>query len=371
VLGAEPSERYEELFDQGQIEYIFEAGRDFAAEVERQPETARRVALQRVREHVDSTYDVVHFLHTDDMLEECYRDLRGWNSPAVVGSLNGAFFRGRAFGDTPLTLVSDRLFHPVIADLLPIRSNKATLYRCLRDNLFDHLLVPTEGARTTLERYIPRSVGDPLTVVPDPVKPWYDELPDQESARLSLDLPPETPILLCFGGMRAEKGVYLLLDALESYQGPEFKMVVAGSPTDVDGGDLDHVRNLAVDLDARTGFVPEAAVPQYFAAADSAVLPYRRSFGELRPSGVFQKACASHLPIVGPDFGFFQQRIETHGLGWTFAAGDATSLANTLETAVTDVTTDVNHEAFEKYVAGQSFHRMAEETETVYRRVLE
>lgn len=371
VLGPEPSERYEEMFDQGQIEYLFKAGRDFATKLEQQPKTARRIALQRVRDYVDQMYDVIHFLHADDIIEEYYRDLRDWNSPPVVGSLNGAFFRGRAFGDVPLTLASDRLFHPVIADLLPIRSNKATLYRCLRDGLFDHLLVPTEGARTTLERYVPRSVGDPLTVVPDPVKPWYDELPNQESARQSLDLPPETPILLFFGGMRAEKGVDLLLDALESYQGPEFKMVVAGSPIDVDEGDLDRVQNRQVDLDARTGFVPEAAVPQYFAAADGVVLPYRRSFGGLRPSGVFQKACASHLPVVGPDFGFFQHRIETHDLGLTFAADDATSLARTLGTAVTDMITDVDQDAFERYVTDHSFHRLAEEAEAVYRAVLE
>jgi glycosyltransferase involved in cell wall biosynthesis len=203
------------------------------------------------------------------------------------------------------------------------------------------------------------------------VKPWYDELPDQESARRSLDLPLETPILLYFGDMRAEKGVDLLLDALESYQGPEFRMVVAGSPTDVDEGELDYVRNPAVNLDARTQFVPEASIPQYFSVADGAVLPYRRSFGELRPSGVFQKACASHLPVVGPDFGFFQRRIEAHDLGLTFAAGDATSLARTLETAVTDMITGVDEDAFERYVTDHSFHRLAEEAEAVYRAVLE
>lgn len=368
MLAGGPTTRYEDMFAGDRIEYLFEDGDDFANRLDSDPDGARDAAFERLERILDTTYDVVHFLHVDNMLKECYRNLRQWDNVPIIASLNGNFFNRPLFRDRPLTIATDRMFHPLVADYLPIRNNRATLYRCLQEGVFDHLFVPTEGAKRSLKRFIPAAIEDPITVVPDPIDPWYDRLPETTHARTVLNLNASGPVMLVFGQMRAEKGIPILINALEAYDGIECTFLLAGPPADVSETQLS-VQNPAISLDVRAEFVPEESVPMYFAAADGAVFPYRRNFGTVRPSGVFGKACASHLPIVGPNFGFFKKRIEGYDLGMTFEAGDSTSLARTLESFVAGLEETIDESRFEEYVESQSFEQLAERTANTYERV--
>jgi glycosyltransferase involved in cell wall biosynthesis len=196
-------------------------------------------------------------------------------------------------------------------------------------------------------------------VVPDPVNPWLKDLPGQKSARRELGIPIDDPTLLYFGEMRFEKGVDLLCDALESYDGPGFTMVLAGSPTDIDKRKLTNLHNPRITFDIRAEFVPKQDIPTLFSASDGVVFPYRRSFGKYRPSGVFQKACAAHRPVLAPDFGFFANRISKYDIGATFSAGDVHSLTKEINDFVETAAKTQNADQFESYVSTQTYQNLA------------
>jgi glycosyltransferase involved in cell wall biosynthesis len=169
--------------------------------------------------------------------------------------------------------------------------------------------------------------------------------------------------------MRFEKGVDLLCDALDSYEGPGFTMVLAGSPTDIDKRKLTNLHNPRITFDIRAEFVPKQDIPTLFSASDGVVFPYRRSFGKCRPSGVFQKACAAHRPVLAPNFGFFANRISKYDLGATFSAGDVHSLTEKLGVFVEMTRNTLDANQFESYVSTQTFQSLASITIDRYERI--
>ena len=368
-LGPEPSERYTRHFADLNISYLFPDGRDFKSELKRAPSEARKSALRRVKQYAGPEYDVIHLLHMDDLIEEFYEEFTGDLGTPVVGTLNGEFFSSTRWRDAPLTLLNDRLFLPSIATYLPVRNNKTTLYRCFNSGILEHLFVPTEPAAESIDRYVSGSVRSGMSVVPDPVEPWLDTLPNQANARRELEIPIDDPTLLYFGEMRFEKGVDLLCDALDGYDGQGFTMILAGSPTDTDKRKLADLQNPKITLDIRPEFIPEKDVPTLFSASDGVVFPYRRSFGEYRPSGVFQKACAAHRPVLAPDFGFFASRISKYGVGLMFSAGDVHSLIKKLGEFVEKTRNTPDTDRFESYVSTQTYQNLAAITVDRYERV--
>lgn len=369
-LGPEPTERYTSHFDDLNSSYLFPDGRDFKTELQQSPSEARTSALRRVKRYAGSEHDIIHLLHMDDLIKEFYEEFTGDFGTPIVGTLNGAFFSSTRWRDAPLTLFSDRLFTPRIAPYLPARNNKTTLYRCFKSGILEHLFVPTDTAAEALDRYVPESVQNGLSVVPDPVNPWLEDLPDQATARRELGIPIDDPTLLYFGEMRFEKGVDLLCDALDIYDGPGFTMVLAGSTTDIDKRKLTNLYNPRITFDIRAEFVPEQDIPTLFSASDGVVFPYRRLFGEYRPSGVFQKACAAHLPVLAPDFGFFANQISMYNLGITFSAGDVHSLTEKLGDFVEITANPPNSNQLESYVSTQTYQNLATDTIDSYECVL-
>src|SRR4051794_20198158 len=91
--------------------------------------------------------------------------------------------------------------------------------------------------------------------------------------RRELGLSPSTFVFLCFGEVRAYKGLDRLLDAWRSASLPDAALVVAGRP--VDAASSEAVET-AARADARIkpllGFVPDERVTELFGACDAAVI---------------------------------------------------------------------------------------------------
>ncbi|GAB3330225.1 hypothetical protein GCM10027355_36590 [Haloplanus salinarum] len=367
-LGPAPTDRYEEFLGPD-ASFLFDGDDGFVDRLDNRPAAARTEAVKRLYDRSLDRFDIIHFLAADTILENLLHEYGGRSIPPVVLSLNGSFFRHVPFDDAPLTVISDWLFETIGGHWYPVRNNLPTLSRALRSGFASHVTVPTTPALERLESVFDKELGDGISLAPDPTVPWRDNLPDPESARRDLDLPEDRYVLLYFGEMRAEKGVELLIDALKRYSGEPATVVLAGSPTDIDTRLLRSVDNEHLHTVVHDEFVPQELVPVYFAAADAVILPYRASFGRERPSGVFQKACAAHRPVIVPDFGVFRRAVARYGVGIGFEPGNSDALAGRLASMAADAKRVTEAANFKEYCQVHSYDHLASQFESVYDRV--
>jgi glycosyltransferase involved in cell wall biosynthesis len=131
------------------------------------------------------------------------------------------------------------------------------------------------------------------TVVPHGIETPPRE--DRAAARAELGVQPDRVCVLCFGFLAPYKGLETAL-AAAAIAGDSVELVLAGGahPRAGDG----YARRLRADAprNARfTGYVPDADVARWFAAADLALLPYPRPFAS---SGPLALALAHGTPAL-------------------------------------------------------------------------
>jgi glycosyltransferase involved in cell wall biosynthesis len=138
------------------------------------------------------------------------------------------------------------------------------------------LLPITDALRRRLEaRYHTRLRDEQVVVAPDGVDlERYTGLPGPESARRELGLPPGLTVAGT-GHLYAGRGADLFLKLAADFPQTNF-LWVGGRPADVEAwrqravlAHLDHV--------TFTGFVPNASIPLYQAAAEVLLMPYGRT----------------------------------------------------------------------------------------------
>lgn len=164
----------------------------------------------------------------------------------------------------------------------------------------DAFLSLTESTREELERFVGNK---PSIVSPHPVYDHYGVKTDRETALAKLGLDPKYEYLLFFGLIRDYKGLDLLLRAFgnESFRARPVKLLVAGefytdrAPYD----QLIEELGLQDDVILNASFIPDAAVADYFNAADLLVQPYKTA----TQSGVTQIAYHFELPMIVTDVG--------------------------------------------------------------------
>ena len=138
-------------------------------------------------------------------------------------------------------------------------------------------------------------------------------------------LPPELPdsdgtVVLCFGLMRAYKGIDVLVEAWREIEHAELWIV--GAPR-MDVAPLRAAAPPGVRFVER--FVSEGEAAALFRRADLAVLPYR----EIEQSGVLFTALGFGVPLVLTDVGGFPE-VAAAGAAELVAPGDAAALHEAL-----------------------------------------
>lgn len=378
----------------------------------------RREAVRAAFDYFDgSEYDLVHLIELDDVLEPVDHYASSCSAlPPLLGRLDGGrFFRNtrryrattalahhptggdgyqwlqrRLFGDeatsaetrdwlyrlagpllqrAPVDTESDRdAFDQLIYSLI----KPATLRNSMDRGVYDHLFVQTEPAKEYLRALSPTYADRHVSVVPDPVDDWFDDLPPAAEARAELDIDETGTVLLTFGELRDEKGIDVLLDALERYDGQEFTTVIVGRPVDVSEEEVRAAKSRTdVRIHEVLEFIPEEHIPLYFAAADGVVVPYRPSFGAQRTSGPFQKAAASGLPVVAPAFGMFERRVSEWDMGLTFEPDSPADLARALRRFVPNPASTYDLESTRAYARSQSYEALTDDVLAQYRRMVE
>jgi len=154
----------------------------------------------------------------------------------------------------------------------------------------------------------------------------------RDEARAELGIGPDAFVFLCFGEIRAYKGIDRLLEAFAGADLPDARLVVAGRPVDQAS---DAAVRAAAARDSRIvpllGFVPDEQVTELFAACDAAVLARKPG-----TSGSLLLALSLDTPVVAPEASAYTDLLDGGAAGWLFDAAAPGKLAETLADAASD-----------------------------------
>ena len=140
--------------------------------------------------------------------------------------------------------------------------------------------------------------------------------------------------LLAFGTTRNDKGLDILLEALNGVNAP-FLLEIVGHEGKFDRQYIEeHTKNYASSVYTDLRFVNEEEKDEYFKNTDIVVLPYRKEFDGA--SGPLTEGVNQGKMIIGPDHGSLGRIIREHHLGYTFESENPESLGKVLEQALTD-----------------------------------
>ena len=175
--------------------------------------------------------------------------------------------------------------------------------------------------------YLPRR----LIIREAPFGPFTDLLgkPAGFDLRARLGIGREAFVVLAFGHVADRKNLDLVIAALAEM--PTVQLIVAGTTTSANDRPITYYADCArrAGVEQRVhfadGFIAEADIPAYFAAADAIALTYARGF--VSQSGVLQIAALWDRPLLasGGD-GPLRQTVETFDLGITVEPDSSTAI---------------------------------------------
>jgi beta-1,4-mannosyltransferase len=157
---------------------------------------------------------------------------------------------------------------------------------------------------------------------------YPDDVP-AAGARHGLGLAPTDRVFVCFGQLRAYKGVGALLEAFAGLPEPRLRLVIAGRPaTDADAQSVLAAARRDTRVRTHLGFVPDADVQRFLKAADFVVLPYR----DVLTSGTALLALSFARPLVVPRLGCLAE-LEVEGCAIAYDPDAPDALRTALATA--------------------------------------
>jgi beta-1,4-mannosyltransferase len=194
------------------------------------------------------------------------------------------------------------------------------------DVLVTHDHATAERARRELGRAFER-----LEIVPHPsYLGVYPAGRARAVVRAELGIAPDAFTFLCFGALRPEKSIDLVLDAFRAVDDPSLALVVAGIVEDA-GSRRSVLAASAVDDRVRPWLeqVPHERVAELFGAADVAV--FGRS--QVWTSGSLILALSLGVPAIASDLPPYDELLANGSAGWLFRPGDVESLSEAMHEA--------------------------------------
>jgi glycosyltransferase involved in cell wall biosynthesis len=252
---------------------------------------------------------------------------------------------------------------------IKVHYRKFLLHEMIRDFCFrsawkvcDALLVHTEGLREALSGFLGRS-HPPIHVTPHGV--WHRDGGPVPSAR------PDGRArdrLLFFGMIRPNKGVHVLLQALERLPGCD--LTIAGGIEEPHY--LERIRRMVqrfspgrVELIDR--YVSEDEATDLFRRSRLVILPYTNFTSQ---SGVLHQALAHGRPVVATEVGGLGECVRGWGIGQVVPPEDGRRLAEAIELSLNPVRHDAAMAAIARIRGELTWTRMAEATIDVYRSIV-
>ena len=174
--------------------------------------------------------------------------------------------------------------------------------------------------------------ADRVDVIPHGIMPLQNP-PGQKDARKKINLPLNRQIILFFGGIRPNKGLDVLLKALEivKSQNCRILLVIAGGLLGrfsfESYSDIIKKSGLSKHIQTFIKFIPEEDVDDFFAASDLVVLPYLKFEAQ---SGVLLRAYAHRKPVVVSNVGAMGELVSADNVGLVVEPGAKEPLAEAI-----------------------------------------
>ncbi|MBW7988970.1 MAG: glycosyltransferase [Planctomycetes bacterium] len=178
--------------------------------------------------------------------------------------------------------------------------------------------------------------ADQIDVIPHGIMPVQNP-PSLADARKKLNLPQDRQIILFFGGIRPNKGLDVLLKALEIVKAcnQQVLLVIAGGLLGRFNFDSysDMIRKAGLSEHVRTyiDFIPEEDVDYFFAASNLVVLPYLKFEAQ---SGVLLRAYAHKKPVIVSNVGAMGELVSSDNIGLAIEPGAVEPLAQAVINAL-------------------------------------
>jgi O-antigen/teichoic acid export membrane protein/glycosyltransferase involved in cell wall biosynthesis len=181
--------------------------------------------------------------------------------------------------------------------------------------------------------------------------------------------------LLCFGAIRRNKGIHLLLEAAARGELDGYRITVAGPPLEqeyLEGTVLplvDRARVAGVPVELSAEFVPDEDIASLFDAHSALVLPYTEEF--VAQSGTVFMALAHGLPVVATSVGGLAELMSKYRIGVTVREPTARALTEAIHGLFSatepDIASFVN--GIQSAIGEMGWSGMAAATAAEYRRV--
>ena len=155
---------------------------------------------------------------------------------------------------------------------------------------------------------------------------------DKACARKYYDLSENTFVLGCIGGTRFDKGLDILLKALQNVTG-DFELLVAGAEDTIKREEIEKLaRSYTNRVKIYLNFLTDEEFDMAIQAVDAIVLPYRKTFNGA--SGPLGEGVAKGKMIIAANHGSLGDIVEKNHLGYTFESENIEALRKVLDMAV-------------------------------------
>ena len=185
--------------------------------------------------------------------------------------------------------------------------------------------------------------------------PHFNEVRDSdgtEKAYFGLDNGKK--VIACLGGTRSDKGLDILLEAL-NHVDTDFQLLIAGKPMDFDEAYiLQHIEKYRDAVSLFLKYLSDEELDKALLAADIVCLPYKKSFNGA--SGPLGEGVSYGKCIIGADHGNLGRTIEDHHLGYVFHTESSDDLARVIDQALAEnFTPDEKYREYQEAINLQTF----------------
>jgi len=155
---------------------------------------------------------------------------------------------------------------------------------------------------------------------------------DKDYAIKKMGLPQNVPVLAAIGGTRYDKGLDILLDALNYVKDP-FHLLIAGKVSKFDN-EFINIKSIRYSnqVTKYLKYLTNEELSLCINSADYIVLPYRKIFDGA--SGPLSEGVFLGKIIIGPNHGSIGSIIKENKLGYTFEAESPKDLARAITKAL-------------------------------------
>lgn len=174
-------------------------------------------------------------------------------------------------------------------------------------------------------------------------------------AKAELDLPVDVPVIAALGGTRYDKGLDLLMTALDKVQVP-FSLLIAGREQEIKRSQIEQLT--AGYRDRVKVLLQNLSDEEYcccLQAADVIALPYRKIL--TGASGPLVEGAAAGKVILGTDFGSIGTIIRQNHIGYLWDTDSVDDMVKTLEQVLGQPPMAYDHvaKAFQQSLSVESF----------------